>query len=227
MWWLRHCDILVTREVTSWWHCCYGLLAPPLFRKDIQGASHKKKMHILLWGHDNNIKRLRQSCHFKASFKPGLSTFSTPRHEPPLFNWPSLVFKNTKFLWLHVQSAPINLGCKASKLRWSRTILEHHWILTVHLNFKTPWQVAFYHGIYRWFDPIQWNFNWCYSFFGLMTFYPKKNKNPKGLSRSNTLVICQNHTAKAEAIHPMYPLTGKNLDPKKKNVSFLTTNSSK
>ena len=32
--------------------------------------------------------------------------------------------------------------------------------------------------------------------------------------------MCQNHTAKVEAIHPMYPLTGKNLDPQKKKCFF-------
>ena len=146
------------------------------------GSLTQKKWHILLWGHDNNIKRLRQFCHFKASFKPGLSTFSTPRHEPPLFNWPSLVIQNHQVPL--VKMSNLHLSTWGFWSIQAALVKDHPWApldpdSSPQLE-DSIWQVAsFYHGIYRWFDPIQWNFNWCYSFFVLKIFKSKKKQKSK------------------------------------------------
>ena len=147
------------------------------------GSLTQKKWHILLWGHDNNIKRLRQFCHFKASFKPGLSTFSTPRHEPPLFNWPSLVIQNhqvplVKMSNLHLSTwgflkHPSCTGQGPSLSTIGSWQFTSTWRLHMAGGIILPWHLPLI-----WSDSVELQL--VLQFFLSWRFLnPKKNKNPK------------------------------------------------
>lgn len=148
------------------------------------GSLTQKKMRILLWGHDNNIKRLRLKpilplqgllqAWFVHILNPEawtapfqLAILGVQDHQVPLVKMSNLHLSTWAF-W-SIQAALVK---------------DHPWApldpdSSPQLQ-DSIWQVAsFYHGIYRWFDPIQWNFNWCYSFFGLKILYPKKKQKSK------------------------------------------------